>query len=279
LNTGDVAEGSTRPQGAGLAPLRWIPPLQLEGSQQMALDQLLLEASLAVPQGAPSLRLYRWSRPTLSLGHHQHQLPPRWHDLAARGAIELVRRPSGGRAVLHGGDLTYALIWPAAGQHRRRAYGMACGWLCRAFAELGMPLHFGRHAASSDRASCFATSTRADLVHRHGAKRIGSAQFWCRGTLLQQGSIQIDPPVDLWTSLFAQEPPDLPPLPLTAVELEDHLRRCAARYLPAALREGLPLGRQATLVESELTPAELERSRRQRDRYRVPVLPGEAAVG
>ncbi|MFM7269472.1 MAG: lipoyl protein ligase domain-containing protein [Cyanobium sp.] len=244
----------------------------------MALDQLLLESSLAAPQGAPSLRLYRWSRPTLSLGHHQRQLPPQWHHLASSGAIDLVRRPSGGRAVLHGGDLTYALIWPAAGQQRRRTYGLACGWLCRAFAELGMPLHFGRQAASRDRASCFATSTRADLVHRHGAKRIGSAQFWSRGTLLQHGSIQIDPPADLWRGLFAEEPPDLPPLPLGDGELEAHLRRCAARYLPAALRRGLPAGHQGDVVERALTPAELERSLRERDRYRVPALPGDAAA-
>ncbi len=210
---------------------RWIPSLVLEGCWQMAIDQSLLEASLAAPQGAPSLRLYRWSRPTLSLGYHQRSLPPHWLELAAAGSIDLVRRPSGGRAVLHGGDLTYALVWPAAPTPRRRAYGLACGWLCRAFAELGHPLRFGRRAPSRERASCFATSTAADLVHRDGSKRIGSAQLWSRGTLLQHGSIQIDPAPHLWRLLFGEEAPRLPPLPLTGAELEAHLRRSAERHL------------------------------------------------
>jgi len=278
LSAAAAGPGSAAPLGEGQAPLRWIPPLELEGCQQMALDQLLLDASLAAPQGAPSLRLYRWSCPTLSLGHHQRQLPLQWHELAASGAMALVRRPSGGRAVLHGGDLTYALIWPAAGPQRRRTYGLACGWLCRAFAELGMPLHFGRQSASRDRASCFATSTRADLVHRQGAKRIGSAQFWSRGTLLQHGSIQIDPPADLWRRLFGEEPPDLPPLPLSDGELETHLRRCAARYLPAALRGGAPPGCEQPLDERVLSRAELERSARERDRYRLAPLEGGLAT-
>ncbi len=210
---------------------RWIPSLVLEGAWQMAIDHSLLEASLAAPQGAPSLRLYRWSRPTLSLGHHQRSLPPHWLELAAAGTIDLVRRPSGGRAVLHGGDLTYALVWPAAPPQRRRAYGLACGWLCRAFAELGQPLRFGRRAPSRERASCFATSTAADLVHRDGTKRIGSAQLWSRGTLLQHGSIQIAPADHLWRVLFGEEAPRLPPLPLTGVDLETHLRRSAELHL------------------------------------------------
>jgi len=217
--------------GAG-HPARWLPPLQLDGCSQMAIDRALLDASLAVPGGAPALRLYRWSRPTLSLGRHQRTLASHWLELAEEGVIDLVRRPSGGRAVLHGGDLTYALIWPAAPARRQRAYGLACGWLCRAFAGLGQPLRFGRQASSRDRANCFATSTSADLVHGDGAKRIGSAQFWQGGTLLQHGSIQIDPPRDLWYELFAEAPPLLPPLPLAGDQLEEHLRRCAERHLP-----------------------------------------------
>ena len=213
-------------------PLRWIPTLNQEDAWPMAIDSWLLEASLLDPAGAPALRFYRWSRPTLSLGYHQRSLPPHWHRLAEAGSIDLVRRPSGGRAVLHGGDLTYALIWPAAAPFRRHAYGLACAWLCRAFADLGLPLRFGRRAPSRDRASCFATSTSADLVHPQGGKRIGSAQLWRRGSLLQHGSILIDPPAELWRQIFAEEPPALPPLPLLGDDLEWHLRRSAEAHLP-----------------------------------------------
>jgi lipoate-protein ligase A len=237
----------------------------------MAIDQSLLQASLMTPAGAPSLRLYRWSRPTLSLGHHQRALPPHWLELAANGTIDLVRRPSGGRAVLHGGDITYALVWPAPPPQRSRAYGLACGWLCRAFAELGHPLHFGRRAPSRERASCFATSTAADLVHRDGAKRIGSAQLWSRGTLLQHGSIQIAPAGDLWRILFGEDPPQLVPLPLVGSELEAHLRRCAERHLDLGWAERGQGGcRPNHWIEQPLQPCEWEAVRSGLDRYRLP---------
>ena len=252
-------------------PIRWIPTLELEGAWQMAIDEALLEASLAQPPGAPALRLYRWSRPTLSLGLHQRRLPDHWLRLAGSGEIDLVRRPSGGRAVLHGEDLSYALIWPAAARQRRRAYGLACGWLCRAFAELGLPLRFGQTAPSRDRASCFATSTAADLVHLSGAKRIGSAQLWRRGTVLQHGSIQLQPQPALWRHLFGEDPPALPPLPLRRCELEDHLLRCARRWLPPSLTASLPW------APGPLDPAELERISAALGRHRVELAELEAS--
>lgn len=261
------------PAGAEAAPLRWIPPLLERGCRQMAIDAWLLQASLADPAGAPALRFYRWTRPTLSLGHHQHPLPAHWRELAAAGAIDLVRRPSGGRAVLHGGDLTYALVWPAAAASRRHAYGLASAWLCCAFAAMGQPLHFGRRAPSRDRTSCFATSTSADLVHRNGAKRIGSAQLWRRGSLLQHGSIQIEPPPDLWREIFAEEPPCLPPLPLAGAALEQQLRRSAEQHLPC--------GGGRPWLEQALSPGELEALAADEDRYRLGsdgVTPGSRLI-
>ena len=112
-----LSAGSAAPALKGLkqpATVRWIPPLRLEGAWQMAIDEHLLDRALADPSAGPSFRLYRWSRPTVSLGYHQRIVPPHWRTLAAQGLIDLVRRPTGGRAVLHGQDLSYALIWPAA---------------------------------------------------------------------------------------------------------------------------------------------------------------------
>ena len=194
----------------------------------MAIDAWMLE------QRRPMLRLYRWRGPTLSLGRHQRRIEPHWLDLAREGAITLVRRPSGGRAVLHGGDLTYALVWPDAAGSREQVYRQACGWLQQAFAGFGLPLQFGRQAASPQPASCFALSTSADLVHADGTKRIGSAQLWRQGCLLQHGSIQLDPPLALWRHLFAAPPPQLPPLPVAGQDLEQALIASALRWLPGA---------------------------------------------
>lgn len=223
------------PLRSGTAGLRLIPTLELEGCRQMAIDAWLLEQSLeALPAAAPVLRFYRWSRPTLSLGFHQRRIEPHWRQLATRGELQLVRRPSGGRAVLHAGELTYALIWPAAPARRRQAYQLACEWLRQGFATVGAPLVSGSEPALAQESGCFARATAADLIHPCGAKRIGSAQLWRRGHLLQHGSILIDPPADLWRQVFGSAPPALPPLPLTVQELEQVLCEAAQRHLPFA---------------------------------------------
>jgi len=218
-----MAEG-----GPGRPPAwtRELPLLCLGGAWQMAIDAWLLE------QAQPALRLYRWQRPCLSLGRHQRRVPPHWLALAASGAIELVRRPSGGAAVLHGGDLAYALVWPQPPANRRQAYRQACRWLQDAFAALGQPLRFGERPASLAAASCFATATAADLVDDQGRKRIGSAQLWRSGCLLQHGSIQLAPDAGLWRRLFDTPPPALPPLPGGESALEGALMEAAARRLP-----------------------------------------------
>lgn len=207
----------------------------------MAIDAWLLEGlaaagpaseSLPEPLPAPAFRLYGWSRPTLSLGWHQRRLEPHWWDLVRQGRIDLVRRPTGGRAVLHGADLTYALVWPRPQGRRSEIYGRALVWLVRAFAAMGLPLRSGGQAASLQRSSCFATSTVADLVDANGAKRVGSAQLWRGGHLLQHGSIQLDPCPALWREVFGGDPPQLQPLPLAGEVLEEHLLGSAARWLP-----------------------------------------------
>lgn len=204
----------------------------------MAIDEWLLDSAVAAASAdasrAPSavLRFYTWSRPTLSLGFHQRRLQPQWLELARRGELALVRRPSGGRAVLHAAELTYALIWPQAPARRREAYRAACAWLQQGFADLGLPLQFGIEPADPHHPSCFATSTAADLVHHDGGKRIGSAQLWRRGVLLQHGSILIRPDGPLWRQVLQEEPPRLQPLSLSPEQLIEALQQAARRHLP-----------------------------------------------
>ncbi|MFZ9229401.1 MAG: lipoate--protein ligase family protein [Prochlorococcaceae cyanobacterium] len=204
----------------------------LSGCWQMALDAALLE------QRQPVLRFYRWSRPTLSLGYHQAS-EPHWLNWQQQGGGDLVRRPTGGGAVVHDGDLCYALIWPDPPGSRHQAYQQVCGWLQHAFAQLGEPLHFGdeRAAAGGD---CFARSTAADLLNADGHKRIGSAQRWQRGCLLQHGSIQLKPTPERWQLLLGRPAPQLAPLALGAEELAEHLLEHARRWL-ALPYQALPL--------------------------------------
>jgi len=226
--------------------LRWIPPLHRRGCWQMAIDNWLLNRSVALrntstshPQGperqsGAALRFYSWAVPTLSLGHHQRDIPPQWQALEQQGVLDLVRRPSGGRAVLHHRELTYALIWPGAPAQRREAYHLACRWLQDGFARIGLPLRRGEDMGPADNASCFASSSVADLVHDNGAKRIGNAQLWRRGVLLQHGSILLAPDPDLWRTVLGDSPPPLPPLPIAVDELIAELRLAAQGSLPIA---------------------------------------------
>jgi lipoate-protein ligase A len=152
---------------------------------------------------APSLvlRFYQWDRPTLSLGQHQRvdSLP----NLSSTRQLLWVRRPTGGRAVLHqasgeGADLTYCIVAKGLGTHRRRVYEHLCQFLHRGFARLGIDLTVGSsHRGYVKEASCFRSATSADLCWQQ-RKLVGSAQYWQQGTVLQHGTILLQPDRAFW---------------------------------------------------------------------------------
>ncbi|MGP1374352.1 MAG: lipoyl protein ligase domain-containing protein, partial [Almyronema sp.] len=144
----------------------------------MAIDRWLLDQHC---QGRlPSvLRFYRWQPAAISLGYHQRHYPPHWLNLSWQGQpLSLVRRPSGGRAVLHQGDLTYAVITSAFSGQRQQVYQQVCQFLVQGWRSLGFSLVYGTAGRGYiHNPGCFTTSTAADLTLAHGAKLIGSAQF------------------------------------------------------------------------------------------------------
>ena len=176
----------------------------------MAADSLLLS------QGIPTLRFYGWERETISLGKHQSLDLGLTQDLYQ--TICTVRRPTGGRAVLHANpiqELTYSLVMPHLAERglgqREAAYRYLCEFLRRGLAHLGIPLddwipsgHRSIPARLSQRSSCFATQTAADLTYQ-GQKIIGSAQVWDRGVVLQQGSILLQPNRERWSQFWPQD--------------------------------------------------------------------------
>src|ERR1044072_4759590 len=85
---------------------------QAPGSWNMAVDDALLEAARR-DEAPPTLRLYGWSQPTLSLGRHQEPYAGIDHGYRRTRGIDLVRRPTGGRAVLHAREVTYSIVLPA----------------------------------------------------------------------------------------------------------------------------------------------------------------------
>ncbi len=217
------------------AELVVLPELVLQGAWQMTLDHWLLKTVDAGVLG-PVVRFYHWPWPCLSLGHHQRSYPARWDALAHQGHLELVRRPSGGSAVLHGGGLTYALVLPitmVAGNTGVERYRFCCRWLQGAFARLGHPLMFGQDPVHLTNSHCFDRATAADLVGADGNKRIGSAQRRSRRALLQHGEMALWPtsPV-LWRQVFGHAPPaGLPLHPSTLPHLQRLLRQALMEQL------------------------------------------------
>lgn len=200
-------------------PWRLIPPLVAPGALHMAIDAWLLDQHLHHGH-PPTLRFYTWDPPAISLGFSQRRnVPEHWYSLTWRGQpIDVVQRPTGGRGVLHQGDLTYALITSGVSGNRDQAYRHLCQFLIQGWGQLGLDLHFGS-ASRPDLISpnCFGLSTAADLVTSTGLKWIGSAQLRRGPAILQHGSMRLHPDPDLYEQVFqtpfprADEPLCLPP--------------------------------------------------------------------
>lgn len=163
------------------------------GAWNMAADAALWESAQA-PGAAPALRLYGWDRATLSLGYAQDSMRGLDLDYLARADIPLVRRPTGGRAVLHDKELTYAVVIPVASPRfgsLAQVYAFTRMALAAALASLGARLDDAAEHGAGRSAVCFASRARHEIAV-NGRKVVGSAQRRTRGALLQHGSIILD---------------------------------------------------------------------------------------
>ena len=188
----------------------------------MALDMYFLEKTISKVEILFTLRFYHWEGDWISLGYHQKVIPPHWEKLVKDGDIKIVRRPSGGGAVLHSGGITYALTFKKS-SYKSFSYEIVNNWLIESFNTLGLTLERGHLRKSLIKENCFETSYISDLVDQYGIKRIGSAQYRKKGAFLQHGEIQLNPPRELWNKLFGEEPPKKVNLSLTNDEIIKHL--------------------------------------------------------
>lgn len=171
-------------------PWRLLPDAGGDAAWNMALDETLLESHR---QGLtpPTLRFYSWTPPALSLGYAQ-PLADVNLEACREAGIAVVRRSTGGRAVLHRGEFTYAVIasegFPASVSG---TYRMITEVLAEAIARLGVPADIAPGKLSrAGSASCFQSATQADLVAL-GRKLVGSAQTRREGAFLQHGSLML----------------------------------------------------------------------------------------
>ncbi|QXE24593.1 biotin/lipoate A/B protein ligase [Richelia sinica FACHB-800] len=185
---------------------RLIPLLTAAGNVHMAVDKWLLEQHQS-GKHPPCLRFYTWWPAAISLGYHQRQYPEFWRNLTWQGQkLDLVQRPTGGRAVLHQGDLTYAVITSGLTGTRLQAYAKICEFLIQGWRSLGVELDYGTAGRGYiHNPNCFGTATGADLVTADGCKLIGSAQLRRGEAILQHGSMRLQPDADLFRQVFNTE--------------------------------------------------------------------------
>lgn len=185
------------------------------GEENMRIDSELLEEAIQTQIQEPIFRLYAWSPKCVSLGRNQgvNALSQQSNssckeiiETCAKSSINVVRRVTGGRALLHDNEITYSYITPISaiteGESVSKSYKYISGILINFFKTLGVELTLGDNKhVSTKHDYCMLISTGADVCY-HGKKIIGSAQFRKSGYILQHGSILFDYDKTLLEKLF-----------------------------------------------------------------------------
>jgi lipoyl(octanoyl) transferase len=198
------------------------------GADNMAMDEALMDH--ASRTGHWVLRVYSWSAPTLSFGRNQTALGAYDRGRLAERGVDVVRRPTGGRAILHDREVTYSVVGPAlnAGD-LGESYARINRLLIAALRRLGLdaevvdrtdPALKNPELERRGPLPCFHHPSAGEIT-LHGRKLVGSAQWRCSDALLQHGSILVDDDQVQLASLATVMTGDIPK-PAT---LRDALRR------------------------------------------------------
>lgn len=174
--------------------MRWhlllTPPF--DGADNMALDEALQQRARVTGEGV--VRVYSWAHATLSLGRNQRAIGVYPADRARELGVAMVRRPTGGRALLHHREITYSVTAPAP-EHESlaRSYRDINQALLAALRGLGVQAEVAvrrERLPPPGSAPCFELPADGELMVE-GRKLVGSAQYREQGALLQHGSILI----------------------------------------------------------------------------------------
>jgi lipoate-protein ligase A len=173
------------------------------GAENMARDSAL--QARAARTGETVFCIYSWTRPTLSFGRHQPAAGLYDIEKIRCSNVDVVRRPTGGRAILHDHEVTYSVTAPVMDAPLRETYARINRILLDGLGRLGVDVELsapGERAPAPSVRPCFETPAEGELVAR-GRKLVGSAQWRDQGALLQHGSILVDDDQSLLPSFAA----------------------------------------------------------------------------
>ncbi|ETX05376.1 lipoate--protein ligase family protein [Candidatus Entotheonella palauensis] len=239
----------------------------------MALDEAIWQACEA-GTSPPTLRVYGWQPPALSLGYGQSVSKEVNAAACQRYGIEIVRRPTGGRAVLHDDEVTYSVVMPITLQDGSRTltehYHLIGLALAEAFTRLGLDIRLARPQRSSKERqapspACFAALSRYELSVS-GKKLVGSAQKRGQHALLQHGSIPLSLDRQRLFQCLRVPPEQIETLVQEAYATmiavhEAATAPIAINDIHEALRLGFATTLAAPVVEGEVQPEEWQMAR------------------
>lgn len=237
-----------------MARWRLITDPGLKGAENMAVDEAVLRAADSAPGAAPTLRVYGWSEPTVSIGYLQKAAP------FLSCGLPVVRRITGGRAVLHSSELTYSIVASAGDAPFdggiTAAYSFISRCIIEALREAGIKAEFARgSAAPGGKDACFHTPSRYEVLV-DGRKLVGSSQRRFKNCFLQHGSILLGVDKGMNTLVFG---PDVAGRmaslsefsSMGAEEFRSSFIRAMARGLGAEFTVS-GLGEEESLIKDEL---------------------------
>ena len=188
--------------------MKIIPYETRTGKENMQIDSDLLDFAIKNELKEPIFRLYGWKPACVSLGRNQKDDFLNYELLKSKN-IDVVRRLTGGRALLHDNEITYSFICPESflqnGSHIVSSYKEISQILIDKFKKLGIDLDFGASKPIKTGFDyCMLISTGADLCYKE-KKLIGSAQCRSHGYILQHGSILYDYDKNLLEEIFKEK--------------------------------------------------------------------------
>lgn len=234
-----------------------------DGAWNMALDRAV-QLARAADQVPPTLRLYTWVRPTVTLGRFQ-AVAGVDREACAEEGIDVVRRFTGGRGVLHDDELTYSIVAgldDGVPRGTSASYRMLCTALVEAYRELGVEAALTpRPRGDGSSAACYLHATAADLSL--GALKLsGSAQVWHGSTVLQHGSFTVTRDVAREARVFRLGEHDAGRLAEETATIVNSLgRRPSTDDLTRAAIAGVRRGLGVVLEPGALTELEISTAR------------------
>lgn len=252
---------------------RLVPYGIFDGAMNMALDEAILEeAKNKDIEHSATLRFYGWKPPAVTIGYGQN-LPTSRIAAIGEAGFDLVRRPTGGRAVLHMNELTYSFVAHEAqlGKSISEAYRKICQALILGFSKLGLSVCLGESkgeldSSYRDKTDCFLATTTADLTV-NDKKLVGSAQLRRGKWVLQHGSILLEQPQDMMPLLLGQKVARGNDLVRHANLFEELHEDIDLTQLCQILKQGFESGFGAHFVDKPFNQAEMDTANRIRENF------------